>query len=149
MDLMAVKRSRTLLREIESPTDDLVTEGIFYVMLFGKRPTWERVAKSMLELDRRLSREQADDRIAAGIKSDRIRLGFCEKANDHIVFPVSAQDWWKVTLRYLINYSEKMVENNTPMDRHTKVLAEVCRPYLAEMLTTNRLPDELPIPEDD
>ncbi len=149
MDLMAVKMSRTLLKEIESPTDDLVTEGIFYVMLFGKPPTWEAVAKSKLELDRKLSREQADDRIAAAINSDRIRLGFSAEANDHIVFPVSAQDWWKVSLRYLINYSEQMIENGTPMDRHTKVLAEVCRPYLNEMLTTNRLPDVFPIPEDD
>lgn len=27
MDLMAVKRSRTLLKEIESPTDDFVNRG--------------------------------------------------------------------------------------------------------------------------
>ncbi len=149
MDLMAVKRSQTLLKEIESPTEDLVVEGVFYVMLYGRPPTWGAVATSMLELDSSLSWDQADDRIAEAVKSERVRVGFSTEANDHVIFPAQAQDWWKVSLRYLINYFEKMIEiDSTTMDRHTRALARLVQPYLGDTLKHNRLPDTFPTLED-
>jgi len=66
MDLMTIKESATLLKEIEEPTESLVTEGIFFAMLIhqeSRPPTQTEVLRAMYALDGVDPEDDVDGRI--------------------------------------------------------------------------------------
>lgn len=141
-----LRKETTLLNEIERPTEGLVCEGVFWVMLYGKKPTWSRVAKAITRLDHSVSLDGADDRIKSAVLSQTVATMFDDRA-EVLLFPADIRDWWRITLRYLINYSEaldKTPPDDRVYDHYTSQLFEVVSPHLDAIFDSDELPTIYP-----
>lgn len=190
-----IRRSRSLLEEIERPTESLVCEGIFYTMLYGRKPTWPKVARAITSLDRSASMDDADERIKEAILAKSVAARFddtvpmtgprrqhaeeptltssrlpphlraqvsvprtppVDMANrwgalaplfeaEAILFPADIRDWWRVTLRYLVNVCETLdASGSRKVDPYTRKLFEVVGPHLDAIFASNQLPTYFP-----
>ena len=143
MDLLLIKESPTLLKEIEEPTESLVCEGVFYAMLVHREarpPTQTEVINAMYALDGIEPEDDVEWRINGAILEDDIAVRWDEHLNDFLLFPADIRNWWKVTMRYLVNYMEDLQCCDRKADKYHRQLIAVVVPHLPEMLETNQLP---------
>jgi hypothetical protein len=150
--LTTLVKETTLLKEIEEPTESLVTEGIFGAMLLHREsrpPTREEVVRAMYALDGIDEGEDVDDRINRAILDGTVAVRVNDEC-DFLLFPADIREWWKVTMRYLINYLDDLKLTNARRaarhrpewlpDKYHRQLISAVLPHLPRMVETNRLP---------
>lgn len=147
MDLLSIKESTVLLKEIEDPTESLVVEGIFYAMLVHREerpPTQTEVINAMYALDGIGPEDDVEWRINGTILEDDVAIRWDEHLNDFLLFPANIREWWKVTMRYLINYMEDLQYCERLPDKFHRQLISAVLPHLPGMVETNQLPTIYP-----
>jgi hypothetical protein len=147
MDLMTIKESATLLKEIEEPTESLVTEGIFFAMLIhqeSRPPTQTEVLRAMYALDGVDPEDDVDGRINSAILNQTVAVRFDDERTDFLLSPADVREWWKVTMRYLINYMENLGLTDQVPDKFHRQLIQTVSPFLASMVASNKLPNVYP-----
>ncbi len=147
MDLMLIKESPTLLREIEEPTESLVCEGIFFAMLVHREerpPTQTEVINAMYALDGIDEGDDVEWRINGAILEGDVAVRWDDERADFLLFPTKVREWWKVTMRYLINYMDDLVQTGWRPDKYHRQLIAVVLPHLPKMFETNQLPTVYP-----
>ncbi len=149
-------KETTLLKEIEEPTESLVTEGIFFAMLLHREsrpPTREEVVRAMSALDGIGEEDDVDGRINQAILNGTVSVRVND-ACDFLLFPADLQEWWRVTMRYLINYLDDLKLANARRaarhrpewlpDKYHRQLISAVLPHLPKMVETNQLPTIYP-----
>ncbi len=145
-----------LLKEIEEPTESLVTEGIFFAMLLHREsrpPTQEEVVRAMYALDGIDEEDDVDGRINRAILAGTVSVRVSD-ACDFLLFPADIREWWRVTMRYLINYLDDLKLANARRaarhrpewlpDKYHRQLISAVLPHLPKMVETNQLPTIYP-----
>lgn len=146
-EVLSIKESKTLLKEIEEPTESLVTEGIFSAMLVHResRPATQReVTYAMYMLDDIDPEDDVEGRINRAILNGTVAVRWDDRMNDFLLFPSDVREWWKVTLRYLINYMEKITLADQLPDKYHLTLIKAVNPHMGKMVATNQLPTCFP-----
>lgn len=161
MTIQELRRSKSLLKEIEEPTESLVTEGCFLAMLIhqeNRPPTQDEVFRAMYALDGIDPEDDVEGRIADAIVDGTVTVRFDDERGDFLLFPADVREWWKVTMRYLINYMDdlELVNANRksegrseqhPDKFHDQLISTVL-PHMPKMVSTNQLPTCYPWEEE-